>query len=154
MATWIHMKFHVSPNYSSNCISWGWRRNGLCWFYLRSLHPTHGEKFHRERKQTWANESVGLIVSETLMYTTAVLQSKSIQTFLLPLPPLSPPLSPLPFLSHFCLIDVSDGEAGIPAFCSFREELGGGQGVTLRKVTDERAAEEGGGEVALKRVGG
>lgn len=81
--------------------------------------------------------------------------AESIQTFLLPPPPLSPPLSPLPFLSHsFCLIDVSDGEAGIPAFCSFREELGGGQGVTLGKVTDERAAEEGGGEVALKRVGG
>lgn len=109
----------------------------------------------KNKKQTWANKSVGLIVSETLMYTTAVLQSKSIQTFLLPPPPLSPPLSPLPFLSHsFCLIDVSDGEAGIPAFCSFREELGGGQGVTLGKVTDERAAEEGGGEVALKRVGG
>lgn len=87
------------------------------------------------------------------MYTTAVLQRKFIQTFLLPPPPLS--LSPLAFLSYsFCLIDVSDGEAGIPAFCSFREELGGGQGVTLGKVTDERAVEEGGGEVALKEGGG
>lgn len=85
------------------------------------------------------------------MYTTAVLQRKFIETFLLRPPPLSLPLRPLPFLSRsFSLIDVSDGEAGIPAFCSFREELRGGQGVTLGKVTDERAVEEGGGEVALK----
>lgn len=40
------------------------------------------------------------------------------------------------------------------AFCSFKEKLGGGQGATLGKVTDERAVEEGGGEVALKRVEG
>lgn len=74
------------------------------------------------------------------MYTTAVLQSKSVQTFLLSPPP---SVSPLAFLSYsLCLIDVWDGEAGLSAFCSSREELGGGQGVTLGKVTDERAVEK------------
>lgn len=123
---------------------------------MRFLHPTHSREKENKRELTilWV-----FIVSETLMYTTAVRQRKSIQTFLLHLlppfisPPLSfPPCSPA-FLS-FCLIDVADGEAKIPAFCSFREELQRGQGATLGKVTDERAVEEGGGEVALKEGGG
>ncbi len=87
------------------------------------------------------------------MYTTAVLQRKFIQTFFLPPPP-SASLPSFFCLNFFCLIDVSDGQAGTPAFCSFKEELGGGQGVTLGKVTDEIAGEEGGGEVALKEGGG
>lgn len=110
------------------------------------------ERNSRDGENKREQMTVGFIVSgKLLMYATAVLQRKFIQTFLLHPPPLSLPLPPLPFLSRsLSLIDVSDGEAGIPAFCSFREELRGGQGVTLGKVTDERAVEEGGGEVALK----
>lgn len=59
-------------------------------------------------------------------------------------PPPAVFFSPLAFLSHSsCPIDVQDGEAKILAFlCFLKEELRGGQGVTLGKVTDERAAEE------------
>lgn len=83
------------------------------------------------------------------MYTTAVLQSKSIQTFLLPL--VTPPTPP-----HFPSVSLMSRTVrqASSAFCSFKEELGGGQGATSGKVTDERAVEEGGGEVALKRVEG
>lgn len=93
------------------------------------------------------------------MYGTAVLQGKTIEAFH-PSPPLPPPH---PTQSHhpLRLIDVADGEAGIPGllwaspfffFLPSKEELGGGQEVTLGKVTDERAV-EGGREVALKRRG-
>lgn len=144
---WNSMYFQINPQIVS---AERGKRKGLCWFYciyLRSLHPTHGEKFQRQRKQTWAYESVDFILSETLMYTTAVLQRKVIQTFLLPPPSVS-------LLQPFCLTpSVSlmfwTVRQRSRAFCSFREELGGGQEVTLGKVTDERAAEEGGGKVAL-----
>lgn len=62
----------------------------------------------RENKYEQTNQWV-FIVSGTLMYTTAVLQRKFIQTLLLPPPPLSLPLSfllsffpVLLLLSHWC----------------------------------------------------
>lgn len=55
-ATWVHMKFHISPNDSLNHI-FSWRKDrslddfiGHC-IYLRFLHPTHGVKFHKANKQ-------------------------------------------------------------------------------------------------------
>lgn len=102
----------------------------------------------REQTNLWV-----FIVSETLMYTTAVLQKKSSFKHSSTPPPFLFICLSLPAFLSFCLIDVSDGETGFLAFCSFREELRGGQGVTLGKVTDEGAAEEDGGEVALKKGG-
>ena len=85
------------------------------------------------------------------MYTTAVLQRKSIQTFLLPPPP--PP--PLCFSSPLSVSRMSRTvrQASRP-FVVLKRNLGGGQRVTLGKVTDERAVEEGGEEVTLKSRGG
>lgn len=68
---------------------------------------------HRERdRESPQNQPVGLIMPESLMYATAVLKRKSIQ---------SPP-PPASAATPQGLIDVPDGEAGIPAFCSFKEE--------------------------------
>ncbi|KAF3848109.1 hypothetical protein F7725_021137 [Dissostichus mawsoni] len=66
----------------------------------------------------------------------------------------SSPLSP-PLLSPFCLtpsvsLMFRTVRQGSRPFVVFREDLGGGQEVTLGKMTDERAGEEGGGEMALK----
>lgn len=52
---WNSMYLQINPQIVSAEMG---KRKGLCWFYcicLRSPHPTHGEKFQRQRKQTWAN---------------------------------------------------------------------------------------------------
>ncbi|MEQ2235533.1 hypothetical protein ILYODFUR_003294 [Ilyodon furcidens] len=47
-----------------------------------------------------------------------------------------------------------DAKAKIPAFCSFSEQLRGGQRVTLEKVTDERAGSGGWQKSSFKEVWG
>lgn len=75
----------------------------------------------RDSEAEQTNRSVAFIVSDTLMYSTAVLQRVHSD-----IPP--PPRPPSPLLARpsrsFGLIDVWDGEAGIPAFCSFKERVG------------------------------
>lgn len=133
-----------------------WRGVGVAGFVDCIWDPgiPHMERNSTEsEKQMWPNESVGESVSERLMYATAVLQGNAIQTFLLsPQPQHDPPAPRSPPSASLMSWTVRQG---IPApFVVFKEELGGRSGgLTLGKVTDERAV-EGGGQVALKRVGG
>lgn len=77
----------------------GRKEMGFCWFYSRSLHPTHGEKLHREQKQAWANESVGLIVSDANVHHSCTAEQVHSN-----IPPASSPLClSLSPLSPFCL---------------------------------------------------
>lgn len=86
-------------------------RNGLLISFDVFSVPHRETERERELPQ---KQSVGLIIPESLMYATAVLQRKSIQDNPLPPSPPTPPPTPPPGL-----IDVSDGEAGIPALLYF-----------------------------------
>lgn len=97
--------------------------NKVFWFYL-TFFPSH------TGRGVSAKQSVGLIVLELLMYVTAVEKVHS------DIPP-----SHLP-----CLTDVSDDEAGIPAFCSFKEE-------TRRRSEGDFGESDRWEKVALKRLG-
>lgn len=92
-------------------------------FIWHVFHPTQGERDS-------AKQSVGLIVPELLMYVTAVEKVHS------DIPP-----SHLP-----CLSDVSDDEAGIPTFCSFKEE-------PRRRSEGDFGESDRWEKVALKRLG-
>ena len=126
------------------------KRALLILLHLFEISASHSWRWIPERKKTKKQICGFYCIWNYNVHHICTAEIEFIQTFLLT--PSLPRCLPLSLSSlSFCLIDVSDGETRIPRpFVVFRAELGEGQEVTLGKVTDERAVEGGGREVAVK----
>lgn len=121
---WNSMYLQINPLIVS---AEGGKEKGFVVFiaFIWDLCVPHMERISRDRENKREQTNLWVLLYQKLYCTPQMYCRESSfkhSSYLLPL------CVSLSLLSPFCLIDVLDGESGTPAFCSFREELGGGQG--------------------------